>query len=342
MFVHNAWYPAAWDHEIGRHLFSRMILGQPVVFYRTEDGRPVAMEDRCPHRQLPLSMGELQGDRVQCGYHGLVFGTDGACVHVPGHKGAPRQARARIWPLVERYGLIWIWPGDPDLADAAGIIDIPGFDAAGWAVNRGPLMRVGAHYQLMMDNLVDPAHVSFVHKTTLASDGGADVPVRVENGQNHVAVSRWILDKPPAPFFARIADFPANVDRWQVYTYRPPSTAVIDLGSAPVGSGAPDGDRSQAVEMKSYNFVTPETERSSFYFWFQVRNFKAEDKALSERITEQFTTAFNEDTVVLEAIQRALDIDPSEPRVHLPMDAASSQSRRLVARMLEQERNGAN
>jgi vanillate O-demethylase monooxygenase subunit len=90
--------------------------------------------------------------------------------------------------------------------------------------------------------------------------------------------------------------------------------------------------------MKSYNFVTPETDRSSFYFWFQIRNFKADDEALSEKITEQFTMIFNEDTVVLEAIQRALDIDPSEPQVHLPMDAASTQSRRLVARMLEQER----
>jgi len=104
MFVHNAWYPVAWDHEIGRHLFSRMILGQSVLLYRTEDGQPVAMHDRCPHRQLPLSMGELHGDRVQCGYHGLVFAPDGACVHVPGHKEGNWRLRVPWYPMsrVER------------------------------------------------------------------------------------------------------------------------------------------------------------------------------------------------------------------------------------------------
>ena len=74
MFLRNYWYVAASDTEIGRKPLGRMILGEPIVFFRTEAGKAVAMEDRCAHRHLPLSMGKLIGDELQCHYHGLRFG----------------------------------------------------------------------------------------------------------------------------------------------------------------------------------------------------------------------------------------------------------------------------
>ena len=80
-FVRNAWYAAAWSEEIGRELVERWICGMPVVFYRREDGTAVALEGTCPHRQYPLALGRLKGDRIECGYHGITFGCDGACAH---------------------------------------------------------------------------------------------------------------------------------------------------------------------------------------------------------------------------------------------------------------------
>jgi phenylpropionate dioxygenase-like ring-hydroxylating dioxygenase large terminal subunit len=81
MFLRNYWYVAASDSDIGRKPFRRIIMNEPVVFYRTEDGTPIALEDRCPHRRLPLSMGKLVGDDIlQCHYHGLRFDRTGACV----------------------------------------------------------------------------------------------------------------------------------------------------------------------------------------------------------------------------------------------------------------------
>src|SRR4029079_2753344 len=88
----------------------RIVWSEPVVFYRTEDGTPVALEDRCPHRRLPLSMGKLGGaDVLQCHYHGLRFAPTRACVRVPGQDMIPATARVKSYPVVERYKWLWIW-----------------------------------------------------------------------------------------------------------------------------------------------------------------------------------------------------------------------------------------
>jgi phenylpropionate dioxygenase-like ring-hydroxylating dioxygenase large terminal subunit len=98
-FVKNAWYVAAWSSEVGRQLLSRTILGEQVVLYRREDGTPAALVDRCPHKLAPLSLGELKGDHVQCGYHGMTFDCSGACIRVPGQQNIPPTARVRVVQL---------------------------------------------------------------------------------------------------------------------------------------------------------------------------------------------------------------------------------------------------
>ena len=126
MFLRNYWYVAASDSEIGRKPFRRIIMNEPIVFYRTEDGTPVALEDRCPHRRLPLSMGKLVGDDVlQCYYHGLRFDRTGACVRVPGQDMIPASARVKAYPVVDRYKWLWIWMGDPALADPGQDLGLP-------------------------------------------------------------------------------------------------------------------------------------------------------------------------------------------------------------------------
>jgi phenylpropionate dioxygenase-like ring-hydroxylating dioxygenase large terminal subunit len=109
MLLRNSWYVAASDAEIGSKPFARTILGEPVVLFRTQSGTPVAFEDRCPHRHLPLSMGSLVGDQLQCHYHGLRFTPDGRCMRIPGQDHIPAAAKAKTYLLVERYRWIWIW-----------------------------------------------------------------------------------------------------------------------------------------------------------------------------------------------------------------------------------------
>src|SRR5579871_1818892 len=98
MFVRNSWYIAAEAGEVGRQPVGRILLNEPVVMYRTADGTPVALEDRCPHRRAPLHRGQVMEDALQCGYHGFAFAQDGACVRAPGEDHPPLGARVRSYP----------------------------------------------------------------------------------------------------------------------------------------------------------------------------------------------------------------------------------------------------
>ena len=135
MFLRNTWYIAAWDRELGSSPLAVQVLGERIVLYRKLDGSAAALEDACPHRKLPLSLGRIQGDHLECGYHGLTFDCSGACVKVPGMDSIPPGARVRAYPLFERYGLLWIWMGEPERADPATIHRIPHWDDPAWGCN---------------------------------------------------------------------------------------------------------------------------------------------------------------------------------------------------------------
>ena len=342
MFLKNTWYVAAWDHEVeAGALVHRKILGEAVVLFRTRDGQVKALEDSCPHRKLPLSMGTLVGDHVQCGYHGLKFDCTGACVEVPAYDTIPKQAKVRAYPIVERWNWIWIWMGDPELADDQLIIDIPEYDNPDWGVNRGPAMDIACNYQHMTDNLVDPSHVSFVHKTSLGNDETIDTPVQTEVEGYSVVVSRWLKNCNLAPFFQPRVKFEGRADRLQRYELRLPSMAVIGDIIAPAGSGAPEGQLHPDVFLlDSYNFITPVDETHCRYYWFQVRNFDPHDKKVEDDLTNDFIAAFNEDIVVLEAVQIGID-EATTPPIHLPIDAGTFQCRKILKRMIDEEQKQA-
>ena len=116
MFLKNCWYAIGWSGDVGRGLLARTVCTQRIVMFRTADGRAHALEDRCCHRHLPLSMGKVVGDHLQCGYHGLEFDGHGRCRNVPGQTAIPPGAGVRSFPLVERYGLLWVWLGTAEKA----------------------------------------------------------------------------------------------------------------------------------------------------------------------------------------------------------------------------------
>ena len=237
MFLRNYWYVAATDTEVERKPLGRIILGEPIVFYRLEDGTPVALEDRCAHRHLPLSMGKLVGDTLQCHYHGLRYDKTGTCVRVPGQDMIPRSARVRSYPVVERYHWLWIWMGDPALADPAKITDYHWLDDPNWGA-KGQYLHVKCNWQLVVDNLLDLTHLAFVHETTIGNSALVDqAQVKVQRTQDNVTVTRWIIDAPPPPTFVKAGGFTSNVDRWQIINFTPPAFLRLDVGATPTGTG---------------------------------------------------------------------------------------------------------
>ena len=340
-FVRNHWYVAAWAHEVGRKPLGRVLLGEPGVLYRATGGQAVALRDQCPHRKLPLSLGRLRGDNLECGYHGLQFGPNGKCVRIPGQQRIPTAAKVRSYPVHESLGLVWIWLGDPDLANPGSCFCLPALEDPHRTLSVGAHRLVDCHYQLLTDNLTDPAHVTFVHRSTLGSAAQEDIPVQVEERDDTVVVSRWTLDSPPAPIFENLAGMSGPVDRWQYYYLHCPAICVVDFGSAPAGQLQQDAPREHAPAVQIYSciFLTPETEGSTHYFYLQSRNFALGDEAVSRKVVEQLEIAFEEDFVILEAQQHCMDNFPATDDVKLALDSAPTRQRRIVDRMLQNERS---
>ncbi len=307
MFLKDYWYVAAMSGELGRELLARRILGEPLVFYRREDGVPVALHDRCPHRFAPLSAGTLIGDTVQCGYHGITFDCDGTCVRVPGQDNIPPRLRARTYPLIEKWNWIWIWMGDPAAADESGIPECFHWNGEpGWVGPNG-YTHIESDYQLLVDNLLDLSHESYVHTATIGTDHVAEAPIQTTIEGDTVRVERRMTDIPAPPMFVRIGDLTENIDRWQVIEWRPPANIVIDVGGVPTGAN----DRGAGIEGRVLNAITPEDERGTHYFWGFARNFKTDDDETTDFLRAALASTFDEDKVVLEAQQRLLDLEGS-------------------------------
>ena len=336
-FLKNTWYVAAESHEVTDGVLGRTICGDPVVLFRTDAGMPAALEDRCCHRHLPLSLGKRAGDRIQCGYHGLEFDASGTCVSVPGQSKVPPGAAVRAYPVVERHRYIWIWPGDPDKADEALIPDYHWNDDPDWISNTGYFYVEGNH-QLLVDNLLDLSHVQFVHASTLGADGVTDAPLDTRRDGEKIRIDRWIMDRPPPPMFAKARGFPGTVDRWQLITWTAPSHVVIDAGCADAGTGARDGDRSRGITVFSNHTITPETDKSCHYFWHHARNFRLDDDALTKTLAKAAGTAFGEDVVILARQQRSIDTAPAGwTSVDINADAGVLQARRVVDGLIAAE-----
>jgi phenylpropionate dioxygenase-like ring-hydroxylating dioxygenase large terminal subunit len=328
-FPLNAWYAAAWDVEVTRALFPRTICGQELVLYRTEAGRVVALQDACWHRLYPLSRGRLASDRVVCGYHGLQFDTEGRCVFMPAQDTINPSAAVRGYPVAERHRLIWIWPGDPALADPDRIPDLHWTQDPAWTAD-GRVIHARCNYKLVLDNLMDLTHETYVHSTSIGNDHVTAAPFDVEHGADMVRVTRWMLDGEPPPTWAEKLGKPGNVDRWQIIDFQSPSTIVIDVGVAPAGSGAPQGDRSVGVRNMVLNTLTPERDNTCHYFWGVARDYNLTDQALTHRDRDGVTAVFGEDEEVLAAQQRAIEANPDRVFYNLNIDLGAMWVRRVI------------
>jgi len=338
MFIKNTWYVAGWDKEVGpSELFARTIIGTPVMMYRGEDGKIVALEDRCCHRGAPLSIGRREGDCVRCMYHGLKFNADGQCVEAPAQQRIPPQARVRTFPVVERNRWIWIWMGDAEAADPALIPDTHWLDDPAWRSLDG-YIHYDVNYLLIADNLLDFSHLPFVHPTTLGgSEDYAGVQPKVERLENGVRIERWTLNTEAPQFAKQVKYWPGKVDRWNIYNFTIPGVLLMDSGMAPTGTGAPEGQRVDAAEFRGCQALTPETENSTHYFFAHPHNFAIDQPEVTRSIHQSVVAAFDEDRDIITAQQRSLALAPDFKMIPFSIDAALSQFRWVVARRVEEE-----
>ena len=339
-FPMNAWYAATWDVELKNELLARKICNQPIVLYRKKDRTPVALADACWHRLLPLSKGRLKGDTVVCGYHGLEFNDEGRCTYMPSQKTINPSACVRSYPVVEKHRFVWIWMGNPALADESKIPNMYWNDDPAWAGD-GKMIEVACNYRLIVDNLMDLTHETFVHAGSIGDDHVAEAPFEVTYNEKTVTVTRWMKGIDPPPFWKsqlhKKIKHEGEVDRWQIINFQVPSTVNIDVGIAIAGTGAPEGNRSQGVNGMVLNTITPATEKTCYYFWAFARNYNIHDQSNTIETREGVAGIFAQDEEILEAQQKAIDANPDRVFYNLNIDAGAMWARRITDKMVEQE-----
>ena len=336
-FVRNAWFAIAYSGEVASTPFARTAFSREMVVFRTAAGTPVVLDNRCPHKSAPLAMGHVAGDAIECPYHGLRFASDGRCIHIPGQPVIPQGARVRSYPTAERYGLIWFWPGDPALAARTPPVEFRHFGAPGWTVFHGPYLNFPTNIWNILDNLVDPAHTSFVHQKTIGGAQAADVPLVTEQDGDVITVGRWIDNSDPVPVMKRFGGFKGNVDRWQIYQLHAPNISLVDMGAVDAGSDRSEENRDRGYRTFSYAALTPEGEGSTHYFWLVIRNFAPGDVAVSREMIATYISTFDEDRALLREIERLQTEGEARP-LRLAIDNATTRMRQLVRRKLEIER----
>ncbi len=344
-FVLNNWYVAAWPEEVTRDkILARTICGRAMILFRDAQGKAVGLEDRCCHREAPLSLGWMEPDAtVRCGYHGMRFDGSGACVEIPGRSTIPPSARVDTWPVHEKHGWIWVWPGDPELADPALIpAGMARNDMDGWT-SVGSTCYVKGHYQLIVDNLMDLTHVTFVHQGTLGDPVVLDNPLDVRNDDISVTAERWMINHDPSPFWKRNLNRKLGkdvmADRWQIIRFEAPSFVMLDNGAAPTGLDVREHPerRSEGVESCSLNAITPETEDTSWYFWAFSRRFLRDDDTFSETLRKEIAAVFDQDRVLVEGTHQVMKRNPGRTVIHLQADKAQNIARRMVKKRLDEE-----
>jgi phenylpropionate dioxygenase-like ring-hydroxylating dioxygenase large terminal subunit len=333
-FPRNAWYVAAMSQEVSRDLMSRWIMDDPICLYRRLDGVPVAMVDRCIHRQMPLSKGRLREDKLECGYHGITYDTDGRAVRIPSQDFVPPACRVRSYPLVESGGLVWIWMGEPEQADPSALPDHRWLNDASRRTIGG-LLPMKARAQLLNENLLDLSHLTFLHPDSIGSEAIAELPVTTEFGDTWVRATREMNDVDCPPFFTKVMGVSGRIDRGQVAAFTAPSFHVTHVSAKPAG-----GSDEELCEHVVLHCITPERRTSTHYFWLVSRAYNVDDAEVDELWTHGGRNVFGQDVDACEAIEGVISAyEPSYPvELNMKVDGGPLRARRILERLVAAER----
>ncbi len=334
MFLHNRWYVAGWADQFAHELTTRTILNEPIVFFRSKQGEVTALADRCPHRLVPLSRGTLIGNSLQCGYHGLVVGANGVCTRVPTSGSVPDWAHVKRYPVAELDGYLWIWMGDAAGADTRLITRFPCNTDPQRRLSRNEL-RIEAHYQLIIDNLLDLSHIAYLHADSLGNADCYRAKSTVQLDGTTVHDRRIVHDTTAPAAFEHICGPGVRVDYWLDARVTPPGEYYLDVGTKPTGR-----PRSEGGGVLSVQILTPISETATMYHWTVCRDYDLDNDQLTGIWRDAVTNAFLDDKHMIEAQQRAVgshDITGRGGHV-VTADESGVAARRIIEELLARER----
>jgi vanillate O-demethylase monooxygenase subunit len=340
MLVRNAWYIGAWADELRAEPLARRICDEPVVLFRDAAGKAAALADRCCHRAAPLSMGKIVEAGLECGYHGLTFDGSGRCVRIPGQRQIPQDACVRSYPIVEKDQLVWLWMGEAEKADPALIVDFPFHNDAGKWPNKHDVYPIKGNYMLMVDNLMDLTHLGYLHAKTVGGNPSAHVDAEMKTTRTPTGLkfTRWMKNSMPPPSYVKAGGFKGRIDRCQEFEFVAPSTVLQWTGAIDAGAEFTDAQRDFRFQFRLFHGLTPETETTCFYFWSVANGYRQNEPEATEQLYREIAPTFVEDRVMVEAQQARLNEFGEDGLVDIASDANRMHMRRMVERLLADER----
>jgi vanillate O-demethylase monooxygenase subunit len=342
MFPLNQWYVAGFSWELKEKPVSRTLLNQRIVMFRTGDGQVAALEDRCCHRSLPLSCGTIEGRGVRCGYHGLLFAPNGACLEIPGQAKIPVKAKVKSYTLLEKDQVLWIWMSqDEATTPTHDAPDYPFHNDARYTF-RGDVFHYEAPYQLIHDNLLDLSHVGYVHLKTIGGNAAAhmNAQLKVEGAGDQVKVLRYMPNSAPPPTYTEAWPFEGNIDRWQEVEFDV-SHLRIWTGGADLGTEDLANPDRGGFHMRGFHAITPETDTTAHYLWTMAVNQYPGKPSITDLVYEQTALTFHEDKVIIEAQYENMKRFPGAPQIDIHVDVGPNRARRIVERLIRQEQQAA-
>jgi vanillate O-demethylase monooxygenase subunit len=334
-YIRDQWYVIAFSHEVQQgQPFARRCMDEPVLLFREKDGRVAALYDRCPHRSVPLSLGKVVNDSIECAYHGLQFDRAGRCVHIPTQDLIPKAAVTKSYPVIEQMQFVWIWMGDPAKADPALV---PSYGDMGcgeiggnsrWHFEPYFMMEIKANYSLLFENLLDTSHISFLHIGGIDGGSMATAPYTVNTDAAVVVLERDLARDVAVPGTAKLFSMPAG----QVFSRRLRSQSFLPhLHLISNTIGFPDEPtRSPNVRLNIMP-ITPASRNHLYQFVVIATSY---DPHISQDMKDQLWSVFAQDREALEAIQAGYDaFGPDVREISVKADAAALAARRILDRM---------
>ena len=330
-FIYNEWYVAGFSEEFGHNLTKRTLLGKGIVFYRKAAGAVVALRNRCAHRAFPLSESILDGDTIVCAYHGLRYDETGKCVEVP----ATGQKKMKglcvpVFPIVEQNPLVWIWMGDPQLADRDQIPKVE-LMSSQWRYSRD-YIHLGANYVYLHENLLDLTHLSYLHRNTFGTPDFASAPYETKIDDDEISITRSAVPTTLPPIWADTTGIVGENQGARI-TQSKFVTPGLQLISARFYDVTLNEGERPDQRIITAHIPTPETKSTTHYFVMHGRNFARDNDAITDHMHSQLMKAFQEDVVALAAQEEVLaNSDDKFGEISVPTDAPGIAMRRLIKR----------
>jgi phenylpropionate dioxygenase-like ring-hydroxylating dioxygenase large terminal subunit len=341
-FIFNAWYIAAFDHEISRELLQRTILGKRLVLFRTQAGKAVALDDRCPHRSFPLSSSTLDGDTIICGYHGFRYDTEGNCINVPSAKVCPKGIGNRSYKLIEQGKAIWIWMGNPDEADESQLPDIAWTCDSHWKSSAGYLHLPGSYVRLH-ENLMDLTHLSFLHGNSFGTPDYATSPFETELNDDRFALIRSVKPTTLPKIWAESTGMKGELQAARIARseFLAPGLHQVSVTFYDVHLAA---ENRPEFHIRTAHLPTPETATSTHYFVIHGRDFVTQDQAMTDFMHQQLMAVFEEDVWGLGLQEEVIRQTSSDEfyEFSVPADGPAIAARRYLKQRADDEQEAKN